>query len=98
MDHILPKNLKYLRSSRRPMYSQREMAQKLHVSRSAYCRYERGDCMPPLCFLQEISTFYGIEMNVLINEDLQRSEITKNENITQADATFDKRRNTENHG
>ena len=98
MDNILPKNLKYLRSTRRPKYSQREIAQKLHVSRSAYCRYERGVCMPPLFFLHKISAFYGLEISELINEDLQRSEITKNENITQADATFDKRRNTENHG
>ena len=48
--------------------------------------------------LHKISAFYGLEISELINEDLQRSEITKNENITQADATFDKRRNTEDHG
>ena len=89
MEKILSKNLKYLRSTRRPKYSQREIAQKLHISRSAYGRYEKGVCMPPLCLLQELSAFYGLEMSVLIDVDLQRSEITKNENITQADATDD---------
>ena len=41
-------NLHYLRYTRTPFYSQREVAQKLHVSKSTYARYEKGDLIPPL--------------------------------------------------
>ena len=44
-------NLHYLRYTRTPFYSQREVAQKLHVSKSTYARYEKGDLIPPLWFL-----------------------------------------------
>lgn len=67
-------NLRYLRTTRTPEYSQREVAQKLHISRSAYSRYEKGIYIPPLWFLQEVAAFYGISIDILVNEDLQGSE------------------------
>ena len=94
----IARNLRYLRTTRQPGYSQRELAHKLNISRSAYSRYEKGRYIPPLWFLNEVAMFYGVSIDQLVNEDLKRSENTKNENITQADATFDKRRNTEDHG
>ena len=65
-------NLRYLRSTRNPAYSQREAAQKLHVSKSTYARYEKGDLIPPLWFLHEVAVFYGIEVSVLLSEELRK--------------------------
>lgn len=65
-------NLRYLRSTRIPAYSQREAAQKLHVSKSTYARYEKGDLIPPLWFLYEAAAFYRLEINVLLSEDLRK--------------------------
>ena len=75
-------NLKYLRYLRTPPYSQRELAQKLHMSRATYGRYERGDMIPPIWFLEMIAEFYGIEMQMLLWNDMRRSGTTKNENVT----------------
>ena len=36
----IAENLRYLRASRDPVYSQREIAKKLHVSKSTYARSE----------------------------------------------------------
>ncbi len=42
----IAENLRYLRASRDLVYSQREIAKKLHVSKSTYARYERGELIP----------------------------------------------------
>ena len=89
MGEKIAENLKYLRSTRHPEYSKRELAQKLNISRSAYSRYEKGMYLPPLWVLREAAAFYGISLDDLVNEDLKRSETTKNENITQKDDPID---------
>ena len=65
-------NLHYLRYTRTPFYSQREVAQKLHVSKSTYARYEKGDLIPPLWFLHEVATFYDIEVSLLLSDSLRK--------------------------
>ena len=65
-------NLHYLRYTRTPFYSQREVAQKLHVSKSTYARYEKGDLIPPLWFLHEVAAFYGIEVILLLSDSLRK--------------------------
>ena len=65
-------NLRYLRSTRNPAYSQREVAKKLHVSKSTYARYEKGELIPPLWFLYEIAVFYGLEVSVLLSKELRK--------------------------
>ena len=65
-------NLKYLRSTRYPNYSQREIAQKLNISRSAYSRYEKGIYLPPLWVLRVVAAFYGISLDELVNEDMKK--------------------------
>ena len=67
----IAENLKYLRSTRVPIYSQREIAGKLNVSKSTYARYERGELIPPLWFLHEAALFYGIEVSALLSEELK---------------------------
>lgn len=66
----IAENLRYLRSTRDPIYSQREVAQKLHVSKSTYARYEKGELIPPLWFLHEAAVFYGLEISVLMSKEL----------------------------
>lgn len=65
-------NLHYLRYTRTPFYSQREVAQKLHVSKSTYARYEKGDLILPLWFLHEVAAFYGIEVSLLLSDSLRK--------------------------
>lgn len=90
-------NLRYLRTTRQPGYSQRELAHKLNISRSAYSRYEKGRYIPPLWFLNAAAVFYGISIDQLVNDDLKRSEYTKNENITQKNEPFDQCREIEDN-
>lgn len=90
-------NLRYLRTTRQPGYSQRELAHKLNISRSAYSRYEKGRYIPPLWFLHEVAVFYGISIDQLVNDDLKRSENTKNENITQKNEPIDQYREIEDN-
>ena len=85
----IARNLRYLRTTRQPGYSQRELAHKLNISRSAYSRYEKGRYIPPLWFLNAAAMFYGVSIDQLVNKDLKRSENTKNENITQKDEPID---------
>ena len=74
----IAENLRYLRASRDPVYSQREIAKKLHVSKSTYARYERGELIPPLWFLQipplwflhQVAVFYGVSVGVLLSKEL----------------------------
>lgn len=89
MQGYLAENLKYLRTTRTPPYTQRELADKLGVGRNAYGRYERGAYIPPLWFLYKVAAFYDIELSRLLSENLARSEQTKNENITQRDQKTD---------
>lgn len=76
-------NLVYLRNTRIPPYTQRELAQKLHVSRNTYRRYEKGLRIPPLWFLNDVAKFYNIELKELISEDLRKGENIKNEDFSQ---------------
>ena len=46
--------------------------QKLHVSKSTYARYEKGDLIPPLWFLHEVAAFYDIEVSLLLSDSLRK--------------------------
>lgn len=82
MHGYIADNLKYLRFQRTPAYSQREIARKMHISRSTYGRYERGELSPPIWFLERIAEFYGLDMQLLLWSDLRKRGITTNESIT----------------
>ena len=47
-----------------------EIAKKLHVSKSTYARYERGELIPPLWFLHQVAVFYGVSVGVLLSKEL----------------------------
>ena len=54
--------------------TQQEVADYLNCKREVYRRYEKGIYIPPLWFLQEVAAFYGINIDILVNEDLQGRE------------------------
>lgn len=67
-------NLRLLRQSRRPEYSQREIAEKLKVNRNTYAKYEQGKLVPPVWFLYEVASFYGIDFFELVFGTVERDE------------------------
>lgn len=67
-------NLKLLRKSRKPEYSQREIADKLKVNRNTYAKYEQGKLVPPVWFLYEVARFYNIDFFDLIFGSIGRNE------------------------
>ena len=71
---ILAINLRELRKSRNPSYSQREIAEKLKVNRNTYAKYERGKIQPPISFIIEVSKFYNVDINKLLTMELERNE------------------------
>ncbi|MEA5457998.1 LexA family transcriptional regulator [Arcicella sp. LKC2W] len=75
---MLSRNLKYLRKSR--SLAQQEMAKILGILRATYANYENGKHDPPSSFLQKVSTNFGVSIDKLIFDDIEKSEI--NEIIT----------------
>lgn len=70
----ISENLKLLRKSRKPEYSQREIAEKLKVNRNTYAKYEQGKLVPPIWFLHEVARFYQIDFFVLVFGRIERNE------------------------
>ena len=46
-------------------YSQNEVADKLHVTRQAVSRWERGETVPEIETLQALSRLFGVSINTL---------------------------------
>jgi transcriptional regulator with XRE-family HTH domain len=46
--------------------TQEELANKLHISRSGYARYETGDRKPGIDVLEIIADFYGTSIDYLV--------------------------------
>lgn len=67
-------NLKFLRKTRKPEYSQREIAQKLKVNRNTYAKYEQGKLVPPIWFLYEAARFYQTDFFELVFGKIERKE------------------------
>ena len=47
-------------------YSQNEVADKLHVTRQAVSRWERGETVPEIETLQALSRLFGVSINTLL--------------------------------
>lgn len=67
-------NLKLLRKTRTPEYSQREVAEKLMVNRNTYAKYEQGKLVPPIWFLYDVARFYKIDFFDLVFGRIERNE------------------------
>lgn len=68
MNDYIASNLKYLRKQHG--FTQEELSVKLGINRPVLGSYEEGRAIPKIQALQQISTFYKITIDQLINEDL----------------------------
>ena len=62
--------LTYLRKKKD--MSQQELADKIGVSRSTVGMYETGKREPEIDILQKLSDIYGVSMNTLLDQAVQR--------------------------
>jgi transcriptional regulator with XRE-family HTH domain len=59
--------------------TQSELAEKLNYSDKAVSKWERGESVPDIVVLKQLSTFYGITIDKLLSENQPlRPKITKN--------------------
>ena len=64
MEIILGKRLKELREEHH--YTQKELADKLHLNSVTYLHYEKDQREPPLALLADIALFYGVSVDYLL--------------------------------
>lgn len=72
---MLSKRLTMLRKENR--LTQEELADKLHISRSGYARYETGDRTPPVETLMLFADFYETSLDYLMGRTSIRKPYPK---------------------
>lgn len=72
---IIAKNLSILR--KQSGLTQAELAEKLNYSDKAVSRWEHGDTLPDINVLYQLCDFYGIDMNTLVSDEINPTEISK---------------------
>ena len=82
---LLSENLRYLRTTKN--LSQKELADKLIVTRGRYAKYENSTTQPPFEILESISAYYRISIDLLVSADLQR---VPQEDINQVESIISK--------
>lgn len=65
---MIDKNIKYLRKQKG--LTQDEFAKKISVNRAMIGSYEEGRAQPKISVLQNISTYFKVSVDALINKDL----------------------------
>lgn len=63
----LTENLKQLRKSYN--LTQKEIAEKLHIATTTYQTYEQGACEPNIDILKNLSKFYKVSIDDIVNND-----------------------------
>lgn len=58
-------------------WSQREVAERLHVNRSTYAYYETGKSRPGYETLMSIAKLYGVSVDFLLGKDTPTTSIEK---------------------
>ncbi|PZL74229.1 transcriptional regulator [Enterococcus plantarum] len=64
-------------------YTQKEVAQKLYVSRQTVSNWEIGKTYPDIEKLLNLSDFYGLSLDELIKEDYRMADKLKRDNYEQ---------------
>lgn len=72
MSMIFAKNLKKLRTEKG--LSQRELAERLYVTRTSVNRWESGSRLPDAAMITRLSEVLGVDVNVLLNAAAQSDE------------------------
>ena len=73
---LLARNLRYLRQQRD--WTQKEVADRLYLNRSAYTYYETGASQPAYDTLLRLAEMYGTMVQALLTEDLAAQTPTQN--------------------
>lgn len=85
-------NLKYFR--KRERLTQKELADKLGVSRSAIAMYEKSSREPDFETLENIADFFNVNMSTLLGEK-EKEPIPKDELISEVIELFSQLRSDE---
>lgn len=57
------------------IYSQRQVAELLHLDRSTYTKYENGQCEPSIETLKKLKEIFGVSYDELLGGELSEAEI-----------------------
>jgi DNA-binding XRE family transcriptional regulator len=71
--NCLARNLRYLRMSRSPCFSQKMLAKKLGVTQKSISRYENAKCLPPTHVFVALTEEFGLAMDELFMERLPQN-------------------------
>ncbi|TKG94711.1 LexA family transcriptional regulator [Puteibacter caeruleilacunae] len=74
---MLPKNLRYLRLSKR--LTQQKMGARLRINPSSIGSYENGRSLPRVNTLQRLSDFFNRPIDDMLKEDIENNERVMNE-------------------
>lgn len=77
INNIIAVNLVKLRKKNK--LTQAELAEQIHYSDKSISKWEKGESCPSIAVANEISKYYGITLNDLIDENLDAEEIQCNE-------------------
>ena len=72
-------NLKYLRKEAK--MTQESLAERLNVSRQAVTKWERGQSLPDIQNLKEISNIFGVTIQAHVGEEKKKKESKKKKKI-----------------
>lgn len=75
---IIAKNLAFFRKEKG--LTQAELAEKLSYSDKAISRWEHGDTLPDINILYQLCEFYGITMDILLDDEKDKVEIVRGQN------------------
>ena len=71
-------------------YSQAAVASYLGISRQMYIKYESGAAVPPVKIVTELSNFYRVPYDVIIEDKLNQNQNVKSEKHEPAEYTFER--------
>lgn len=69
--------IRYLRFINK--YSQKEVAEKIHIGRSNYCMYESGEWKFTIEHIKALAKLYNVSVSYLVNEDDNDIVISKDQ-------------------
>lgn len=64
---MINERLKYLRKNAKK--TQRDMAKVLNISQNAYCKYELGTTEPNIQTINQLASYFNVDINYLLSED-----------------------------
>lgn len=73
--------LKELR--RQKKISQGKLAEDLHVTQATVSRWETGEMLPTIDYLNELSHYFSVSIDYLLGNEQKKKLVTKNDELSQ---------------